>query len=319
VSSGNVAGFDKLDQLEVAIVGLVRNCAKTVRKDVLRLKKATSKFKAVHFLLIESDSTDNTQSILEALSHEIQHFRSISLGDLTSKHPKRTERIAICRNAYIDEIQSNPGYAHISYVLVADMDGVNTAINENYLLTCWKPGLPEWDACMANQSGAYYDIWALRHPDWCPNDCLILYRKLIPLLGEAQALELAVHSKMVRLKTDHDLIQVESAFGGLGIYKREALLSGRYIGLTESGEEICEHVSFHELLRNAGYKIYINPGMINAAITEHSSRKGALAKFKVNVLCQTPRFINRLLLFFLNDEGKVKRCKQILRRTIFLD
>jgi hypothetical protein len=47
-------------------------------------------------------------------------------------------------------------------------------------------------------------------------------------------------------------ILVESAFGGLAIYKTVAIKGRRYIGDT------CEHVSF-----NQGLKMYINPRLIS--------------------------------------------------------
>ena len=55
------------------------------------------------------------------------------------------------------------------------------------------------------------------------------------------------------------------AFGGLAIYKRDALLVGHYIGLDQSGNEACEHVSFHNDLRESGYRIYINCALVNSA------------------------------------------------------
>jgi hypothetical protein len=61
------------------------------------------------------------------------------------------------------------------------------------------------------------------------------------------------------------MIEVDSAFGGLGIYKRDALLAGRYIGLDDAGNEACEHIYFHTNLRKAGYRIFINCALVNSA------------------------------------------------------
>ena len=39
-------------------------------------------------------------------------------------------------------------------------------------------------------------------------------------------------------------LEVDSAFGGLAIYPREAVEGLMYVGLDASGNEICEHVQF---------------------------------------------------------------------------
>jgi hypothetical protein len=72
---------------------------------------------------------------------------------------------------------------------------------------------------------------------------------------------------------DSEWIEVESAFGGLAIYKREALLesNGRYIGLNKNGEEIVDHASLHLGITQNGYKIFINPKLINTDYTEHTA------------------------------------------------
>jgi hypothetical protein len=83
-----------------------------------------------------------------------------------------------------------------------------------------------------------------------------------------------VYSKMVVIPLDAEWIEVESAFGGLAIYKREVLLdcNSRYIGLNKNGEEIVDHASLHLGITQNGYKIFINPKLINTDYTEHSVR-----------------------------------------------
>jgi hypothetical protein len=76
---------------------------------------------------------------------------------------------------------------------------------------------------------------------------------------------------MAQLNPQAEWIEVESAFGGLAIYRREALLEGRYNGVRD-GEGICEHVPLHAELRAKGRRIFINPALINANRTDHSGR-----------------------------------------------
>lgn len=254
------------------VVGLARNCAKSLRRDLDVLTAAARDFAHVRCLVIESDSTDATPAILRTLSEERANFAYISMGSLAHQHPLRTDRIAVCRNRYLDELQHNPQYRVAEYVLVADLDGANRDLTADALRSCWR-STETWDVCAANQCDAYYDIWALRHPQWCPGDCWQQYRWLRPLFGHEQALSVAIHSRMVRLDVRSAWIEVASAFGGLALYRRDALLAGRYVGLDEAGEQVCEHVPFHAQLRQAGFKIFINPALINARRTPHSARK----------------------------------------------
>jgi len=85
-----------------------------------------------------------------------------------------------------------------------------------------------------------------------------------------EAADLAVHSKMVVVREDADWIEVDSAFGGLAIYRRQALVGARYNGLDGQGAEICEHATLHAKLRTNGHRIFINPKFINTDVTAHT-------------------------------------------------
>lgn len=90
--------------------------------------------------------------------------------------------------------------------------------------------------------------------------------------SEEKTLYSCVHSKMIILPPDSEWIEVDSAFGGLAIYRRQAIGDARYVGVNEKGEELCEHVPFHSELRRRGCRIFINPGLINAGYTEQSEQ-----------------------------------------------
>jgi hypothetical protein len=225
-------------------------------------------------LIIESDSQDQTIQKLVELSQSIDNFHYKSVGRLAEKMPLRTERLAFCRNIYLDEIRNNPLYSNFEYIAVADLDGVNNLLTLDGVRSCFEKNT--WDVCTANQLGNYYDIWALRHSIWSPGDCWEQYRYLNQFARSAEEssnlLYATVYSKMVVIPLDSEWIEVESAFGGLAIYKREALLesNGRYIGLNKNGEEIVDHASLHLGITQNGYKIFINPRLINTDYTEHS-------------------------------------------------
>jgi hypothetical protein len=251
------------------VVGLARNCAKHIRADVMKLRSALSGLPNVSWLVVESDSSDGTVKALEGLCAEIPTFRYLSLGTLRKSVPLRTERIAYCRNRYLAELRDNPVYASIDYLVVADLDGMNDAITEEAISSCWQRS--GWDVCTANQRGPYYDVWTLRHSAWSPNDCFEQYRFLTRFgMGSERALSSAVFSRMVRIPEDSDWIEVDSAFGGLAIYRRQAIGDAKYVGLNSEGFEVSDHVAFHELLKRNGANVFINPRLINTGYTEHT-------------------------------------------------
>ena len=274
---------------KVLIVGLVRNCQDTIEREVQIINSAFSEAKTVNWLVIESDSDDKTLATLEKLSENVK-FAFITLGKLRKQYPKRTERIAKCRNRYLHELRVNKKYDHIDYVVVADLDGVNSELTKTAVKSCWKFA-EEWDACFANQSKVYYDIWALRHKTWCPNDCWKTYEFFLNHgMSKHRALHAAVYSRMFNIDSNEDPIEVNSAFGGLGIYKKHAILTSAYIGLDDNKEEICEHVNLHTTMRDKGLKLYIIPSLINCGWIEHSKHLRFRAKTINNLLRSIKEF-----------------------------
>lgn len=263
----------------ILVAGVTRNCALTINEEIYALQNAFKSFSEIHWLIIESDSSDDTQGELTKLESQIKNFRFISLGNLQEKLPLRTERIAYCRNKYLEELETNSIYINLKWVAVVDLDGVNNNITTAAVDSSWSND--NWDACTANQSTAYYDIWALRHPIWSPNDCWDQYEFLKSHnTSRSRALNSAVYSKMITIAQNSKWIEVESAFGGLAIYKKIALLNSRYIGVKPEGKEICEHVELHRQLREKGYKIFINPQLINTGYTEHSNHIKYIPRIK---------------------------------------
>ncbi len=270
-------GREPLEQSSVTIVGVVRNGAPHLPRSIERLRAAFGRARSLRFIIVESDSTDDTPAVLEALSRRIAGFQAVFLGALTSAFPLRTDRIAHCRNAYLNELASDGAALIDGYVVVADLDGVNDALTCEAVATCFSSATP-WDVCTANQGDYYYDIWALRHASWSPDDCWALYRSLVDLVGPAQALELAVHARMVHLDARWPMIEVASAFGGLAIYRSTALKGRVYDTRAEDGSKVCEHVMMHKSLRADGYRIFINPALVNARATPHSWHRKRIAR-----------------------------------------
>jgi hypothetical protein len=88
-----------------------------------------------------------------------------------------------------------------------------------------------------------------------------------------------LYSKMRRIPRNSEVIRVDSAFGGLGIYKTEMFLEFDY-SLTD-GElpDGSEHLTFHQKCIDEGFSLGINPEMINATYNEYNINKHYLIRF----------------------------------------
>jgi len=249
---------------KILLAGPVRNVAHTIQNEIETLVASLGNFKEIHCFVVESDSSDDTAKKLEELQGVIKNFSYVSVGNLSNKYPRRTDRIALCRNLIIDAVASRPEYSDIDYIAMADMDGMNALVTPEKVAQCWEVDEP-WDVITANQLGEYYDIWGLSHPYWNPIDCWEQKHQLENILGNDMAQNIAVTCKQSPIDPRADLIEVDSAFGGLGIYTRESFLAGRYAGTDDQagGIDVADHIPFHRELRQKGYRIFINPALIN--------------------------------------------------------
>ena len=245
----------------ILIAGTARDVAHCIEREINHLNTCAKEFQSIQILVIESDSSDETVECLEQLKNEIPYFEYKTLGPLSSKIPSRTERLSHCRNQIVNALRTDPKYQFIDFVMLADLDGVNDLLTVEKITQCWSVN-ENWDVICANQLNYYYDIWALRHPDWSPHNYLEQYHNLVDWMGPHQAHQLSIGVKQIKLDPKTRLIQVDSAFGGLAIYKKEAYITGSY-GFPKGVVDEVDHAPFHQHLTDKGYKIYINPALIN--------------------------------------------------------
>jgi glycosyltransferase involved in cell wall biosynthesis len=273
----------------VAVVGTISNASANLRTDLQNLINALKDFEIVQIFLVESDSTDSTILILEKLREDVTDFDFITLGALKEAIPERINRIRHCRNIYVKKVRSLLNERELDFVVVADLDGMNARISAKALESCFIR--TDWAGVLANQTGGYYDLLALRHPTWCPQDVLseLQYLKssidrtplpLLALIRRARrrleydrARNKAIYSKMVRFSKSDQWIEVNSGFGGLGIYKASIFAKFDY-SLREGDLDFeSEHVAFSKRIVESGEKIFINPRLINNHFNTYNLNK----------------------------------------------
>jgi len=73
---------------------------------------------------------------------------------------------------------------------------------------------------------------------------------------------------MISIPWDSDWIEVDSAFGGLALYRASCLRGCFY---SSEGREVCEHVVLHRKIKDNGGKIFINPGLTNTSLNFYNA------------------------------------------------
>jgi hypothetical protein len=224
------------------IVGTARNIEQYVYNSINILTDISYLFNYCPIVIYENDSNDNTLSIL----NNFKHIKVISEKKVLGN---RTIRLAHGRNT-LHNYAVSLNYP-FDYYIVCDLDDKISRLTPESILSCFNYN--DWSMMGANQEGGYYDLWALRTKDnWCKNDCwdnphnkLSCIHKNIPI--------------------NSDPIEVDSCFGGTGIYKFELTIGCVYKSYKQQFcSERCEHVSFHEdMKRLHNAKLFINPRMIN--------------------------------------------------------
>lgn len=265
------------------IAGLARNCERALPETLRRLDQFRDTFSRVKYVIVTNDSDDRTESLLRSWSEQHGDVVVNTLDGLCAAFPQRTARIAFARNSYILELQREEARGvHYDFLLVADLDGVNANLVSDPMFTDALERAPsDWGALFANQRKAYYDIWALRHPTWCPGDCWAEVRaargsllRHLPF-RKADAIKRLVSARQVKIEPSEPPIMVESAFGGFGIYRTAYLNGAVYDGIGDDGAEVCEHVAFNAAVRKNGAELYIHPAMLNDVPTEHLHTGGS--------------------------------------------
>jgi len=247
--------------MKFLVVGSVRNCEKKIFETIKCIENGLRFANRIEYFFVESDSDDRTLDSLEKLSKYKRNFNYESYGRLKSQNPLRTDRIAICRNRCLEYLNKEKNN-WVQYLIVVDTDGICSYLNSRVIKEIISKN--NWAAMTANRRTKYYDILALRHKTWNPKAFkLSIKEDLKNGLNFQQAYYKNVTAKMIRIKSSSDLIEVDSAFGGLAIYKKSSIpKNAQYIGLDENNEEICEHLSFHNSIRKNKGKIFINPQLI---------------------------------------------------------
>jgi len=249
----------------VIVCGCTRNSEPYLEANLLALYKVRPCFDQFRILVYENDSTDRTRAVLARFRAMHADFYFMQENGVDRLLKSRTERIAHGRNRLIRYVSAHRDV--FDYMIMVDLDVAVPflAVQLGRIFEMQQ----DWDVLTANCFGRYYDIWALRigKNNWDPQLHGKIWAQSIDsdCWQQPQAIKTVANAQRV-IPPGSPLIPVDSAFGGLAIYKVGVLQGCSY----SRSSQTCEHVAFHEQLRRKnGARIFICPALQVQCQTEH--------------------------------------------------
>lgn len=253
--------------MKAIICSTIKNEENNLNSFFKVLDRIIDTFDDYFIILIESDSTDNTYEKAKKL---LSNYKGVITKIKTDHLKLRTEKISLCRNAYLQFIIEDKNLSNYNFMIVADADRVNSNINKISILNSIKTAPQDWVGIFANQKYVYYDLWPLRVSSYIENDCYQDFIKLSQTFSTRKAYFSAIFKNFFLIKKFQDrFVEVKSAFGGFGIYKLKEILDNEY---NSNSGKYSEHVLFNKkiLEKNTNKSLYIDKKLINfSGINEH--------------------------------------------------
>jgi glycosyltransferase involved in cell wall biosynthesis len=272
--------------------GCAKNCARHLPAVLENIERLSGLFSDSYFVFVENDSNDGTKHLLAQWGQDHPNCFVIGMDGLERAEPVRTRRLEFARNAYTQLIRSSD-LASFDYLIMLDLDEVNSAALDLKSVSralAFLDETPGAAAAFANQRGTYYDMWALRHRDTCPVDVWeeVYDHAMRHGVTDDAAYAETFARRLFSLPVDADPLEVDSAFGGLGIYRMNYVVGnpnpylGHKVKAMDRGEKLqfarwqtCEHVHFHRGIRSIGGRLFVLPWLINCETGDINFRAAA--------------------------------------------
>lgn len=225
----------------VIICACIKNIDKFLNTSLDLCIKTGELFENYKIIIYENNSTDKTKEILnkynqhpnmkiisEYIPYDIikKNSKCWAYTRITgSNHPCRMEQISNGKNKIIDEFLNENKYDNYNYVIFIDID--TNYWDLNGIVNSFERK-DEWDVIFANgikEEGYYYDLYAFKDNSSIP----FLFG--CEILGE-YSFNFDNYKNFKIPQDKNEFIPVISAFGGIGIYKKELFKENRNLRYT---------------------------------------------------------------------------------------
>ncbi len=261
-------GKDRTHSKSLLIFGMVRDCGQNLKRNIPAIESIGAYFKDYKVVVLENNSKDNTKEILQGWSaknnkvhiflydFDESKYKAIPADEGYFKYFQlnKLQKYYDYRNVLLEKVESI-GYDS-DYSMLIDMDVAG--IDVKGAITSFGSDI-SWDAVTANGYSLspglrrrYHDTFAL-----CEHG----------MEGWKQTIQMVEDYKEIFnfLRKGQPFIRVFSAFGGIAIYRTEAIKGLRYEPVINNYGQIqvrCEHFALYKAMAEKGYdKVFINPNM----------------------------------------------------------
>lgn len=258
-------GRDEARRRRLAIVSICRTAMPHLANTLALVDELASIWGDAQYFVYENDSTDETAAVLDDYARlrpwvTVKHD-TLGREDMRGFQPERTVRLAEYRARCQEWVRERS--RSVDYVVVLDTDphgGFDPAGVLNSLgWFCDFLGR----SCRPLEPGAMasHSLFVIRSThEGKPALGLAAYDAYAARLNWWEDLRMTGWFHQLMLPVGSPPVPMNSAFGGLCLYRRDAYLSLQYGG----GD--CEHVIAHRAMQRAGYQLWLNPGSRYVAI-----------------------------------------------------
>ncbi len=241
----------------IFFVCMSKNCFDSLQKNLDYLFKFKEKsLFDIKIFIVDSDSVDNTKEYSLNLEKKLLVDKFIEIDNLEKNYSSRIERLTICRNNSLMQIKEY-NLNQLIYVPIDsdifvfehtsfdDFENIINQLIEN----------DEWEGVFPFSIPYYYDIFALRKPGWVEGNNLLKAKqwKQKFKFGSFFINYFYIFKRQVnKYYFDQDAIKVDSAFGGIGVYKIKHIqnLKYKYLPDFQNIDFVSEHINFNLNFKN---------------------------------------------------------------------
>lgn len=261
-------GVEQTQKKKVVIFGMVRDCGEALKNNIPTVETIGSYFSDYRIVVLENNSKDGTKQILlqwQNVNPKVQ----ISINDFDeSKYDKIEEDKSYFKYFQLCKLQKYYDYRNMllnnveklgfesDFSILIDMDVIK--IDVKGVVTSFGNEI-EWDAITAN-GYSYAPSFKRRF-----HDTFALCE--FGLDKKKQTLKMVRDYRYIFsfLRKGQPFFRVFSSYGGIAIYKTEAIKGLRYAPIFNNfgGVQVrCEHFALFKAMAERGYdRVYINPNM----------------------------------------------------------
>jgi hypothetical protein len=238
-------------------IGMSKNCFNSLKSNIeflLKFKDFTSH--NIDICIIDSDSSDGTKEYCYELYEQKFINQIIEIDNLEKEYSSRIERLTICRNEGLNYIGKMIDKEALYIPMDMDLDLFSlTSFEELEKIINTFISRDNFDGLFPFSVPHYYDIFALRATGWVNGNNLLTARKLkdkFKIFSVIFNYFLIFRKQKHIEKFNEPFISVESAFGGMGLYKMgvKEFENYKYDINVDNINYYSEHIVFNNFFKN---------------------------------------------------------------------